>query len=126
MSLVRWILARIIFVIDFLFAPKGLKRNPQEQAELDKKTAKLALYQYAACPFCVKVRWVMQRHSLNIETRDAKREPKYAEELLVGGGSMQVPCLRIEDDKGLETWLYESADIIAYLERSFDLQMKTA
>ena len=126
MSLVRWILARIIFVIDFLFAPKGVKRDAEEQAEFDKKTAKLALYQYAACPFCVKVRWVMQRHSLNIETRDAKRQPKYAEELVAGGGSLQVPCLRIEDDNGVETWLYESSDIIAYLEQSFDLQMKMA
>ncbi len=126
MSLIRWILARIIFVIDFLFAPKGVKRDSQEQAALDKKTARLALYQYAACPFCVKVRWVMQRHSLNIETRDAKRNPQFAEELLTGGGSMQVPCLRIEDDNGVDTWLYESADIIAYLEQSFDLQMKAA
>ena len=126
MSLIRWILARIILVIDFLFAPKGVKRDSQEQAALDKKTARLALYQYAACPFCVKVRWMMQRHSLNIETRDAKRNPQFAAELLADGGSMQVPCLRIEDDNGVDTWLYESADIIAYLEQSFDLQMKTA
>lgn len=126
MSLIRWILARIILVIDFLFAPKGVKRDSQVQATLDKKTARLALYQYAACPFCVKVRWMMQRHSLNIETRDAKRNPQFAEELLTEGGSMQVPCLRIEDDNGSDTWLYESADIIAYLEQSFDLQMKAA
>jgi glutathione S-transferase len=36
-------------------------------------------------------------------------------ELIAGGGKGQVPCLRIETDDGNVRWLYESADIIAYL-----------
>ena len=36
-------------------------------------------------------------------------------ELLVGGGSATVPCLRIENDAGEVHWLYESADIIDYI-----------
>lgn len=121
MAIVRWVLGRIILLVDFLYRPKGVKRDPQEQAEMDKQTAKLALYQYAACPFCVKVRWSMKRQSLNIETRDAKRNAHFADELVAGGGALKVPCLRIEEDSGAITWMYESSDIIAYLDQRFDL-----
>ncbi len=121
MTLVRWILGRIILLVDFLFSPKGVKRDAQSQNELDRETAKLSLYQYAACPFCVKVRWSMKRNSLNIETKDAKRNPQYAKELVTGGGNLKVPCLRIEENDGSETWMYESSDIIDYLEQRFEL-----
>jgi len=121
MAFIRWFLGRIILVVDFLFHPRGLKREPQLQAQLDKETAKLSLYQYAACPFCVKVRWAMQRNSLNIETKDAKRKPQFAEELVAGGGQLKVPCLRIEEQDGSTTWMYESSDIMAYLEQRFSL-----
>ena len=36
---------------------------------------------------------------------------------MVGGGKRQVPCLRIEATPGEVQWLYESMDIIAYLQR---------
>jgi len=121
MAFIRWFLGRIILVVDFLFHPRGLKREPQLQSQLDKETAKLSLYQYAACPFCVKVRWAMQRNSLNIETKDAKRKPQFAEELVAGGGQLKVPCLRIEEQDGSTTWMYESSDIMAYLEQRFSL-----
>lgn len=121
MTAVRWILGRIILLVDFLFSPKGIKRDAQSQSELDKETAKLSLYQYAACPFCVKVRWAMQRNSLKVETKDAKRNPQYAKELVAGGGNLKVPCLKIEEYDGSETWMYESSDIIAYLEQRFEL-----
>lgn len=119
MVIVRWVLARIILLIDFLFHPRGVKRAPNEQTELDRETDNYVLYQYAACPFCVKVRWAMQRNSLNIETRDAKRNKQYAEELVAGGGKLKVPCLRIEQDDGSSQWLYESTDILAYLDDKF-------
>ena len=121
MALIRWILGRIILLVDFLFSPKGVKREAQQQKELDQETAKLSLYQYAACPFCVKVRWAMQRNALKIATKDAKRNPQFAKELVEGGGSLKVPCLRIEENDGVVTWMYESSDIINYLEQRFDL-----
>jgi len=119
MAIIRWVLGRIILLVDFFFRPKGIKRNAQLQGELDKEIAKLSLYQYAACPFCVKVRWSMKRNSLNIETKDAKRNSQYAKELVAGGGNLKVPCLKIEEKDGSETWMYESSDIIAYLEQRF-------
>ena len=36
---------------------------------------------------------------------------------MVGGGKRRVPCLRIEATPGEVQWLYESMDIIAYLQR---------
>jgi len=121
MAFIRWFLGRIILVVDFLFHPRGVKRDPQLQAQLDKETAKLSLYQYAACPFCVKVRWAMQRNSLNIETKDAKRNTQFADELVAGGGQLKVPCLRIKEQDGSTTWMYESSDIMTYLEQRFSV-----
>ena len=121
MAFIRWFLGRIILMVDFLFHPRGVNRDAQLQNQLDTETAKLSLYQYAACPFCVKVRWAIQRNSLNIETKDAKRNAQHADELVAGGGKLKVPCLRIEEKDGSLTWMYESSDILAYLDQRFDL-----
>jgi len=42
----------------------------------------------------------VKRHALTIETRDVKRNQIAREELLAGGGELQVPCLRIEERDG--------------------------
>jgi len=120
MVVVRAILGALILLLNWVFTPKSIKREANEQAAIDNQTSKLALYQYAACPFCVKVRRAMKRSALNIETRDAKRSEKFKEELLQGGGQLKVPCLRIEEDNGEITWMYESGDIISYLEQRFN------
>ncbi|MEY8204484.1 MAG: glutathione S-transferase N-terminal domain-containing protein [Bermanella sp.] len=118
MKAVRAILGTLILFFDWLFTPRGIKRNAQQQASIDNQTASLALYQYQACPFCVKVRRAMKRRSLAIETKDAKRCDTSRDELLAGGGQLKVPCLRIEK-KGQVSWMYESADIIRYLDAHF-------
>ena len=119
MGIIRWILGRLILSIDFLTTPKSVKRPTDLQATIDAQTTQLALYQYAACPFCVKVRRSFKRHALNIETRDAKREPSFGEELQQHGGKLKVPCLKIVDDSGDVKWIYESSNIITYLEDRF-------
>lgn len=121
MRVIRWLLGRLILLIDFLTTPRGVKRPADEQAELDQQTASLALYQFKACPFCVKVRRVLKRHSLKVETRDAKRNPDYREELLNQGGKVKVPCLRIENSTGEVEWLYDSKQIIRYLQQRFSI-----
>jgi glutaredoxin len=120
MVIIRAILGALILFFNWVFTPKSIKREANEQALIDAETKKLVLYQYAACPFCVKVRRVMKRNALNIETRDAKRSEQFKEELLQGGGQLKVPCLRIEDDNGDVRWMFESGDIISYLEQRFD------
>jgi glutathione S-transferase len=67
----------------------------------------------------VKVRRSMKRRSLHIETRDALRNAQARHELLEGGGRLKVPCLRIRDAGHQERWLYESSDIVRYLEDRF-------
>lgn len=119
MVIVRAILGALILFFNWVFTPKGIKREENEQIAIDNETAKLTLYQYKACPFCVKVRRAMKRNSLNIETRDAKRNEQFKKELLEGGGQLKVPCLRIEEDNGNVSWMYESGDIISYLEQRF-------
>ncbi len=120
MAIVRAILGALILFFNWVFTPKSIKRDSAEQARIDAQTAKLALYHYNACPFCVKVRRAMKRNALNIETRDAKRNEKFKEELVQGGGQLKVPCLRIEEENGDVRWMYESGDIISYLDGRFN------
>ena len=119
MAQIRWALGSLILFFNWLFTPSGVKRKAGEQASIDAQTLGLVLYQYKACPFCVKVRRAMQRHSLNIETRDVKRSASAKQQLLAGGGDLKVPCLRVEDDQGQVQWMYESRHIIGYLEQRF-------
>jgi len=116
MHIIHSVLGSLILFFDWLFTPKGIKRDADEQAAIDSKTSALSLYQYKACPFCVKVRRAMKRNSLNIQTHDAKRCETSRKKLIDGGGKLKVPCLRVEGKEGDVCWIYESSDIIAYLE----------
>lgn len=117
MSLIRWPLGQLILGVDALTAPRPPQRAAAEQARVDEATAGLALYQFKACPFCVKTRRAMRRLGVNIETRDAKSDPRWRAELLGDGGRLQVPCLKIPHADGSVQWLYESGDIIAFVEQ---------
>ena len=115
----QYIIGPVILLLDMLFPPRVIARSPEEQQQLDASSSKLLLYQFKMCPFCVKARRAIKRLSLNIETRDALREESSREELLAGGGQIKVPCLKITDDAGKTTWMYESSDIIKYLQERF-------
>ncbi|MCG6887758.1 MAG: glutaredoxin [Proteobacteria bacterium] len=119
MKSIRWILGKIILFLDAVFAPSPRVRSTEAQAEVDARTAQLKLYQYLACPFCVKTRRAIRRLGLQIETRDALHNPEFRKELEEQGGKQQVPCLKITHDDGRVEWMYESSDIIRYLESCF-------
>lgn len=121
MKVIRWILGQIILVVDFLTSPKSVVREAAAQKAIDDETATLSLYQFKACPFCVKVRRHLKRHALHIELRDAKAESDFKAELIREGGRHKVPCLRIEKLDGSVEWLYESNDIITKLNNKFKL-----
>ena len=106
----------LILLLDSVFTPRPIQRESAVQAGMDRATANLVLYQFEACPFCVKVRRAIRRLNLKIEKRDIKKFPTFSEELLKGGGQRQVPCLRITAVDGSQRWLYESSDIVAFLE----------
>jgi len=117
-KLIHLIVGPLLLLWDWLTSPKGIQRPPHEQLEFDKKTRNLTLYQFRSCPFCIRVRRAIKRHSLTIETRDALRDTTSRKQLLEGGGKIKVPCLKIMDAQGDATWLYESAAIIQHLEES--------
>ncbi|MFT5482160.1 MAG: glutaredoxin [Halieaceae bacterium] len=119
MPLIRLILGKLILLFNWLFIPSSVERDADLQAGVDQQTASLKLYQYEACPFCVKVRRAMKRQALTIEIKDVKRNESARMELMAGGGLLKVPCLRIEDEQEQLEWLYESSDIIRYLESRF-------
>lgn len=117
MRIIRAILGSLILFFDWVFTPKGVQRPADLQKKIDQKTSGLALYEYKACPFCVKVRRALKRNSLNIPTHDVKRNESRRNELLQGGGKLKVPCLRIEEENADVRWMYESKEIIGYLEK---------
>jgi len=117
--ILRLVLLPFILLWDWLTTPKGIERPAEEQAKIDQQTQNLFLYQFPTCPFCLIVRREMKRLSLNIETRDAQHNQEYRDELLQGGGEIKTPCLKIINEHGKVIWMYESADIISYLQERF-------
>ena len=115
----RFILIPVVLLWEIVTTPKGVVRSADAQAKIDEQTSNLALYQFKTCPFCIKVRREIARLSLNIELRDAQHDARHRADLLQGGGSVQVPCLRIVDAQGNSQWLYESSAINAYLHKHF-------
>ncbi len=117
MFLIRWPIGRLILLLNFVFSPRSPKRDIQLQKEVDASTAHLSLYQLPACPFCVKTRRAMKRFGLNIELRNINQNETYRDELIREGGKRTVPCLKIINEDQSVTWMYESSDIINYLEK---------
>ena len=124
--LVRLILTPFMLLAEKLSTPKAIVRSETEQTAVDAACSQLALYQFSACPFCIKVRKQMARLGLNIVRRDAQHNQQHRNELETAGGKIKVPCLRIESGDGEVQWLYESADIIAYLQQRFEHSSATA
>jgi len=60
-------LGLIIVFIDWLTRPKKIVRSASQQEAVQETMRGLSLYQFYACPFCVKTRRAI--HRLNIEKR---------------------------------------------------------
>lgn len=118
MSVIRTVLGWIIVFFDYVTRPSPIERAPEEQEEVERQLKDLTLYQFFGCPFCVKVRRAAHRLNLTLEYRDARNDQEHREQLESEGGKVQVPCLRIDRGDRVE-WLYESDDIIDFLETKF-------
>lgn len=116
---IRLLLTPIMLISETLSTPKPVKRSKAGQAAVDAACQKLALYQFRACPFCIKVRKEMSRLNLTIEKRDAQSVQAHRDELQAGGGRIKVPCLLIQNEDDSQRWLYESDEIIKYLHQQF-------
>ena len=112
-------LGSLIALVSRLIPVKKVKRDAQAQALADEKAKNIELYQFFACPFCIMSRRVIRGLNIKVVTRDAQtRGGQYREELLKEAGKVQVPCLKITEH-GKVTWMFESAEIKAYLEKEF-------
>ncbi|MFK0570098.1 glutaredoxin family protein [Endozoicomonas sp.] len=119
LKIFRNVLGYGIATVDVITRPKAIKRSPEQQAAVDAQTTTMALYQFMACPFCIKTRRAIHKLGLNIQTRDAMKDGQDRNELQQMGGKVKVPCLRIQEEGKDDTWMYESGDIIQYLQQRF-------
>lgn len=119
MKIIRLILGRIILALDFLTQPRSPKLDAKTREYFEEQSRHLELYQFKACPFCVKVRRASKRLGLDLSTKDAKNDSQARDALLEGGGRVKVPCLRIAHADGHVEWMYESSDIVSFLEQRF-------
>ncbi|MEN8771398.1 MAG: glutathione S-transferase N-terminal domain-containing protein [Glaciecola sp.] len=117
-SLIRNGIGGVLVFFDIITRGTRLKRSPQAQQQIASELKGLSLYQFFACPFCIKTRRRMYKLNLPITKLSAAKGSPHREALLNGGGKIQTPCLRIEQD-GQVQWLYESSAIISYLEQRF-------
>ncbi|MCY7261765.1 glutathione S-transferase N-terminal domain-containing protein [Pseudomonas protegens] len=111
-------LGQLIIFIDLITRPRKQKRAAAAQAQVEQAAKGLTLYQFHACPFCVKTRRTLHRLNVPVALRDAKNNEQDRQTLLEQGGKIKVPCLRIEEN-GQTTWMYESKVIIDYLNQRF-------
>jgi glutaredoxin len=111
-------LGQIIIFGDFITRPRKQQRPASAQALVDQSAKDLTLYQFHACPFCVKTRRTLRRLNVPVALKDAKNNEQDRQTLLEQGGKIKVPCLRIEEN-GQTTWMYDSKVIIDYLDKRF-------
>ncbi|MDP3845086.1 MAG: glutathione S-transferase N-terminal domain-containing protein [Pseudomonas sp.] len=111
-------LGQLIIFIDFITRPRPMQRTAEAQALVVQAAAGLSLYQFRACPFCVRTRRRIRQLNLPIKLHDAMHDPLARKALQDQGGAIKVPCLRI-DENGQSTWLYDSKVIIKYLQERF-------
>ncbi|MGO4987691.1 glutaredoxin family protein [Gallicola sp. Sow4_E12] len=78
--------------------------------------ADLRLFYKETCPYCKKVIRFIEKHELDdkIEYVNIQEDPKNEEELVEKGGQGMVPCLFIDGKP-----MYESSDIIDYLDENY-------
>ncbi len=77
--------------------------------------ATIILYQFETCPFCARVRSVLDAKGLEYEKVNVShdREDVQRKEIAEKSGVGTVPVINIDGK-----WIGESADIIAYIEEN--------
>lgn len=75
----------------------------------------LELYYLKNCPFCIKVLDYLEKENIDIDLIELNEVDEARKFLKENGGKVQVPCLFINEEP-----LYESEDIIEWLENNFE------
>ena len=104
----------------FGFFKAKIRKNDQPLKSIKSDTiAHLALYYFPSCPYCRMVLKQINRQSLSIELRNIHDETRFKKELISGGGKKTVPCLKVDKTDGSSYWMYESMDIVAFLQETY-------
>ena len=64
----------------------------------------------------MRVKSFLSTQGIEIPMRNTVMDIAAYRDLVTGGGKATVPCLRIERDDGQVEWLYESLDIIRFID----------
>lgn len=86
---------------------------------LKEKNNMLELYQTEFCRYCEHVRQVIDELQLNVVSHMSDFGSPRRDTLLQLGGKAQVPFLVDTADPEHPVMMYESADIIAYLRKTY-------
>lgn len=76
---------------------------------------KLELFKYNSCPFCQRVMMAVQKLGIDVEMHDIMQNPEDLKFHVEKTGRRTVPCLYINGEP-----MFESGDIISYLEENVD------
>lgn len=82
----------------------------------------LTLYYRPSCAFCQSVIGEIEALSIQVTLKDISADPTLIDELIAQGSKKQVPYL-VDTKRGEK--MYESQDIIAYLQRHYS-EVRTA
>ncbi|WP_410483297.1 glutaredoxin family protein [Teredinibacter sp. KSP-S5-2] len=74
-----------------------------------------SLYYRPTCFFCVRVLQQLPNIAIGIKTLNISEDREALLELREKGGKQQVPALKYFNERGEETWMYESLDILNFL-----------
>lgn len=95
--------------------PNGIRARDGLE-DRDQPDERPILYNFENSPYCRKVRECLCELNLDYEVRNVAKKSKRRPELVERGGQMMVPYL-IDPNTGTE--MYESDDIVAYLEQTY-------
>ena len=80
MNIIRFILGRIILFLDWMTSPKPIPVSPEKIKFIQEKVKDMEIYEFKACPFCVRVRRFMKKNNISIKIKDARRNKDFADE----------------------------------------------
>lgn len=76
----------------------------------------VTLYHRPTCGFCMRVYRALDAMNLQIADANISTDHDARTRLYKEGGRSQVPALRIDRPDGSAEWMFESLDIIDYLQ----------
>jgi glutaredoxin 2 len=81
----------------------------------------LDLYYFDACPYCQRVLKIVSQHQIKVNYKDIYEDTNNLQKLIYFTGKKTTPCLFIDGNP-----MFESLDIVEWLEKNLDKLEKTS